>query len=49
MGIVYVRAYAAGVAYESLSCPQYEKMDLKIIQALLERVQTHKNAGKPAL
>ncbi len=24
-----------------------EKMDLKIIQSLLERVQIHKNAGKP--
>ncbi len=35
------------VAYESLSCPQCEKMDLKIIQSLLERVQIHKNAGKP--
>ncbi len=34
-------------AYESLSCPQCEKMDLKIIQSLLERVQIHKNAGKP--
>ncbi len=34
-------------AYESLSCPQCEKMDLKIIQSLLERVQIHKNVGKP--
>ncbi len=34
-------------AYESLSCPQCEKMDLKIIQSLLERVKIHKNAGKP--
>ncbi len=37
------------VAYESLSCPQYEKMDLKImnsLKSLLERVQIHKNAGK---
>ncbi len=33
--------------YESLSCPQCEKMHLKIIQSLLERVQIHKNAGKP--
>ncbi len=33
------------VAYESLSCPQCEKMDLKIIQSLLERVQIHKNAS----
>ncbi len=35
------------VAYESLSCPQCAKMDLKIIQSLLERVQIHNNAGKP--
>ncbi len=35
------------IAYESLSCPQCEKMDLNIIQSLLERVQIHKNAGKP--
>ncbi len=34
------------VVYESLGCPQCEKMDLKIIQSLLERVQIHKNAGK---
>ncbi len=34
------------VAYEFLSCPQCEKMDLKIIQSL-ETVQIHKNAGKP--
>ncbi len=34
-------------AYESISYPQCEKMDLKIIQSLLERVQIHKNAGKP--
>ncbi len=27
------------VVYVSLSCPQCEKMDLKIIQSLLERVQ----------
>ncbi len=33
-------------AYESLSRPQCGKMDLKIIQSLLERVQIHKNAGK---
>ncbi len=33
------------VIYESLSHPQCEKMDLKIIQSLLERVQIHKNAG----
>ncbi len=35
------------VAYESLSRPQRGKMDLKIIQSSLERVQIHKNAGKP--
>ncbi len=34
-------------AYESLSRPQCEKMNLKIIQSLMERVQIHKNAGKP--
>ncbi len=34
-------------AYESLSRPQCEQMDLKIIQPLLERVQIHKKAGKP--
>ncbi len=27
------------VVFESLSCPLSEKMDLKIIQSLLERVQ----------
>ncbi len=34
---------------ESLSCPRCEKLDLKIIQSMLERVQLqiHKNAGKP--
>ncbi len=32
------------VAYESLIYAQYEKMDLKIIQSLLERAQIHKNA-----
>ncbi len=37
------------VGYESLSCPQCENMDLKIIQSLLERVQIHKNAGKPKI
>ncbi len=35
------------VANESLSCPRCEKMHLKIIQSSLERVQIHKNAGKP--
>ncbi len=35
------------VAYESLSFPRCEKMDLKTTQSLLERVQIHKNAGKP--
>ncbi len=34
-------------AYESLSYPWCEKMHLKIIQSLLERVQIHKNAVKP--
>ncbi len=34
------------IAYESLSCPQCEKMYLKIIQSLLERVEIHKNAWK---
>ncbi len=34
-------------AYESLSRPRCEKMDLNIIQSLLERIQIHKNAGKP--
>ncbi len=34
-------------ANESLSCPRCDKMDLKIIQSLLERVQIHKNARKP--
>ncbi len=27
------------VVFESINCPQCEKMDLKIIQSLLERVQ----------
>ncbi len=35
------------VANEPISCPQCEKMDLKIIQSLLERVQIYKNTGKP--
>ncbi len=35
------------VVYESLSRPRCEKMHLKIIQSSLERVQIHKNAGKP--
>ncbi len=35
------------VAYESLSFPQCENMDLKIIQSLLERVQIQTNAEKP--
>ena len=34
------------IVFESLNCPQYEKMDLKIIQSLLERVQICKDAGK---
>ncbi len=32
--------------YESLSCPQCEKMDLKIIQSLLERVQICRKCWK---
>ncbi len=35
------------VANESLSCPRCEKMDLKILQSLLERVTIHTNTGKP--
>ncbi len=35
------------VVYESFSCTRCEKMDLKIIQSLLERVQMHKNTAKP--
>ncbi len=35
------------VANESLSCSRCEKMDLKTIKSLLERVQIHKHAGKP--
>ncbi len=34
------------VVFESINCPQCEKMDLKIIQSLLKRVQICKNAGK---
>ncbi len=34
------------VVFESLSCPQYEKMDLKIIQSLLERVQICRRCWK---
>ncbi len=34
-------------ANESLSHPRCEKMDLKTIESMLERVQMHKNAGKP--
>ncbi len=34
------------VVFESINCPQCEKMDLKIMQSLLERVQICKNAGK---
>ncbi len=34
------------VVNESLSCPQCGKMDLKVIQSLLERVHIYKNAGK---
>ena len=34
------------VVFECLNCPQFEKMYLKIIQSLLERVQICKDAGK---
>ncbi len=34
------------VVFESLSCPQCEKMDLKIIQSLLEMVQICKRCWK---
>jgi len=34
------------VVFESLNCPQCEKMDLKIIQSLLERVQICKKCLK---
>ncbi len=34
------------VVFESLNCPQCEKMDLKIIQSLLERVQICKRCWK---
>ncbi len=34
------------VLHESLNCPQCEKMDLKIIQSLLERVYYAKDSGK---
>jgi len=34
------------VVFESLNCPQCEKMDLKIIQSLLERVQICKRWWK---
>ncbi len=34
------------VVNESLSCPQCGKMDLKVIQSLLERVHIYTNAGK---
>ncbi len=32
--------------FESLNCPQCEKMDLKLIQSLLERVQICKRCWK---
>ncbi len=35
------------VVNESISCPRCEKIDLKIMQSLLERVQIHTNAEKP--
>ncbi len=34
------------VVFESVNCPQCEKMDLKIIQSLLERVQICKRCWK---
>jgi len=34
------------VVFESLSCPQCEKMDLKIIQSLLKMVQIRKRCWK---
>ncbi len=34
------------VVFESLNCPQCEKMDLKIIQSLLERVQICRRCWK---
>ncbi len=35
------------VAYVSLGCTPCEKIHLKIIQSLLDRVEIHKIAGKP--
>ncbi len=34
------------VVFESLNCPQCEKMDLKIIQSLMEKVQIGKRCWK---
>ncbi len=34
------------VVFESLSCPQCENIDLKVIQSLLERVQICKRCWK---
>ncbi len=34
------------VVFESLNCPQCEKMDLKIIQSLLERVKICRRCWK---
>ena len=34
------------VVFECLKCPQCDKMHLKIIKSLLERVQICKDAGK---
>ncbi len=31
--------------FESLNCPQCEKMDLKILQSLLERVQRYADSS----
>ncbi len=36
------------VVFESINCPQCEKMDLKIIQSLLERVQICQKCWKTA-
>ncbi len=35
------------VAYESLSCPRCEKMDLKVIQSFWKGFNYTKNAAKP--
>ncbi len=40
-------SYATEKLFLSLSYHRCEKMDLKMIQSLLERFQIYKNAGKP--